>query len=265
MQTDEPNPSLNLAPRKRVRSTSTQASIDEELLARRWLKRNGYYMAKHTDLSLSMYHHFLSCLRMPRGRADKAGSQQAAFSMTIPSKMAATKLMEGVPPMGRMGKSKYQINAKGEIEWKPTTTITSYYISEVKALAKFLSLHRRGLGFQGWGATKAVPSSGGYEAANVVISLVPPLIMELCERSHGRLILEVTCNLMTLNDDSVHKLPPGFAYTSEQSQHLVQMARHSLAEMRCRGVALSPKFLEQIGDGDWAYDCDGSDGSDDEC
>ena len=48
-QTDEieaPDPPSS----KRARSTATQASMDPELIARKWLKANGFYMAKHSDL-----------------------------------------------------------------------------------------------------------------------------------------------------------------------------------------------------------------------
>eukprot|EP00965_Chrysotila_dentata_P144087 4759946-Pleurochrysis_carterae.AAC.2 len=35
--------------------------------------------------SQNIFHHAMSCLRRPAGRADRGGSQQAAFSMEVPS------------------------------------------------------------------------------------------------------------------------------------------------------------------------------------
>eukprot|EP00965_Chrysotila_dentata_P259703 6213644-Pleurochrysis_carterae.AAC.8 len=63
----------------------TQADWNEELIARRWLKKNGYYFENSDVLVRTFFHHLMSCLRRPAGRADKGGSQQAAFSMELPS------------------------------------------------------------------------------------------------------------------------------------------------------------------------------------
>ena len=190
-------PTAKRTKRVKTKSSSTQASIDRELIARQWLKANGYYWAKHDDLAAHLAHHFQSVLRQPRGRADQSGSQQAAFSMELPSQMAAVRLLAGAPSMG---KKKYTVNAEGCIEWVPSPSITSYYIDAVKPLARWVRLHRRNLNVQALGSTKVVAPTGGYKEVNVVVMLIPPLIMEVCERSGGRLILEVTCNLMTLND-----------------------------------------------------------------
>ena len=58
------------------------------------------YWALHKDLDVHLSHHLMSVARMPRGRAEQAGSQQCQFSMEIPSKMAAAKLLEGWASMG---------------------------------------------------------------------------------------------------------------------------------------------------------------------
>ena len=239
-------------------SSATQAPLDEELIARRWLKKNGYYMAKHEDLAAHLWHHFQSVAKMPRGRADQAGSQQAAFSMEIPSRMAALRLLHGVPSMG---KTKYTVNAMGMIEWKPSPSIESFYLDKMTPMARWLRLHTRGLNIHAYGSTKPVPPSGGYKESNVVVTIIPPLIMELCERSGGRLILEVTCNLMTLNDQGVHKLPPAFPYMEEDAQSFVAAARHAIFEMGLKGVPLSPGLRGLVRDQDQALSSDSCDES----
>ena len=141
------------------------------MIARQWLKQQGYYWAKHDDLSAHLWHHFMSVARQPRGRADQAGSQQAAFSMDIPSRMAATSLLQGVPSMSN---TKYTVNAQGEIEWKKSPSITSYYIDQITPLARWMRLHTRNLHVDAYGSTKVVPPSGGYKEVNVVVMLIPP-------------------------------------------------------------------------------------------
>ena len=234
-----------------VRTTGTQASIDEELIARRWLKANGYYMAKHEDLTTRLFHHFKSIAKMPRGRADKAGSQQALISMDIPTKSAAMQLLLELPYMGSV---KYTVNAEGAIEWVRSPSILSWYLDEMKPLARWIRFHRRGLGIQGYGATKAVPPTGGYTQSNVTITVIPPLIAELCERSHGRLVLEITCNLMTYNETGLHKLPPNFPYSPATAETFVAETRHAIWEMKLRKVPLSPALIAMVQDEDQALD-----------
>ena len=81
MQTDDSVSVVNT----REQATETYP-IDEELIARRWLKKKGYYWASRATLANHFFHHFMSIARMPRGGADKAGSQQCAFTMPVPSR-----------------------------------------------------------------------------------------------------------------------------------------------------------------------------------
>ena len=259
-QTEEPEEEPEPRPKRpcavRSKTSSTQASLDEELIARRWLKANGYYMAKHVDLAAHLWHHFMSVAKQPRGRADQAGSQQAAFSMEIPSKMAAARLLRGARSMGH---TKYTVNAAGAIEWKKSPSIESYYFDQIKPMTSWLRLHTRGLNVHAYGSTKTVPPGGGYKEANVTVTIIPPLIMELCERSGGRLILEVTCNLMTLNDQGVHKLPPAFPYAEADAQSFLAAARHAIFEMKLKGVPLSSGLISLVRDEDMALSSDSCD------
>ena len=231
-----------------VREEGTQVDlVNEELIARRWLKANGFYWAKEDSLANHFYHHFLSVMRMPRGSADRAGSQQCAFSMPMPSNMAAFKLMANAPCKGKV---KYTINAAGQIEWKSSPSITTWYIDDQRKFTKWLAMHRRGLGQDMYGATKMVPPTGGYWESNVTVQLIVPFIAELCERSHDRLVMEVTCNSMTYNDHGIMKLPPNFAYTSEQAATFLSAVRFSTKELAYRNVAkapLSQRFRQLVG------------------
>ena len=81
---------------------------------------------------MHLWHHFLSVMRQPRGRADKAGSQQASFAMPIPSQMWAATALFGARWMGNV---RYTVSpSTGAIEWVPTKAITSYYIDDPAAM-----------------------------------------------------------------------------------------------------------------------------------
>ena len=263
IQTEDSSSEEELRPRKKpklaTRNASTQAFYDEELIARRWLKRNGYYMAKHSDLTMRLFHHFMSVAKLPRGRADKAGSQQAQISMDIPSKPAAMAMLKELPYMGN---TKYTINSKGQIEWVKTSSIQSWYVDEMKQLARWIRFHRRGLHAHAYGATKIVPPTGGYKEANVVVTLIPPLICELCERSHGRLVLEITCNVMTLNEHGLPKLPPNFPYTPATAETFIAEMRHAIYEMKLRGTPLSTSMCDLVTEPDMLLDWESQDESD---
>ena len=43
----------------------------------------------------------------------------------------------------QMGKSKYSINAAGEVEWIPTKTMQSFYMTDPQLMAHYLRFHER--------------------------------------------------------------------------------------------------------------------------
>ena len=64
-------------------SGTLSASADTEITVRRWLQANGYYFAKFSTVQTSFFHHLQSVMKMPRGSAEKAGSQQCSVSTDI--------------------------------------------------------------------------------------------------------------------------------------------------------------------------------------
>eukprot|EP00965_Chrysotila_dentata_P102365 3379320-Pleurochrysis_carterae.AAC.2 len=84
----------------------------------------------------------MSCLRRPAGRADRNGSQQAAFTMELPSVQPLERVLalcEAHP------QARYTMNDQGKIEWVRANTIDTFYIESAEQLSKCSSLHRRGL------------------------------------------------------------------------------------------------------------------------
>lgn len=76
-----------------MRKLPQLAEWQEELIVRKWLKRNDYYWASRKLLEDTMWHHLASVCKMPRGAADATGasatgSQQCVLQMDVPSKMA---------------------------------------------------------------------------------------------------------------------------------------------------------------------------------
>eukprot|EP00965_Chrysotila_dentata_P051821 1720471-Pleurochrysis_carterae.AAC.1 len=69
----------------RMLSQATQANLEEEQIARRWLKSNGMYAGLSSTIVTTFFYYAMSCQRWPAGRADQNGSQQASFSMELPS------------------------------------------------------------------------------------------------------------------------------------------------------------------------------------
>ena len=84
------------------------------------------------------------------------------------------------------------------------------------------------------------------EGLRVVVTLIPPLIIEKCQRSHHRLVLAVTCNLFTFNDLDGLDLPPNFEYSSGKRQSMRTLALANLKGMRNRDVKLSPLMLKLV-------------------
>ena len=76
----------NIDRRARTESSAQTVCWDaEEAIAKAWLRKNGLYVGKNLVLRTAFWHHFMSCLKRPAGRADRASSQQCAFCMDIPS------------------------------------------------------------------------------------------------------------------------------------------------------------------------------------
>eukprot|EP00965_Chrysotila_dentata_P145166 4794287-Pleurochrysis_carterae.AAC.1 len=87
------------------------------MIARRWLKDNGYFWSYHRLLHNQFMHHFLSSCRQPAGRADGTrGSQQCAFEMelTHPACVQHLDLYPNVHIQRKLNQ-KYTIDEAGQI------------------------------------------------------------------------------------------------------------------------------------------------------
>eukprot|EP00965_Chrysotila_dentata_P247160 6207580-Pleurochrysis_carterae.AAC.2 len=226
-----------------MHSQATQASLQEEQIVHRWLKNNGMYAGLSSTIVTTFFHHAMSCLRRPAGRADRNGSQQASFSMELPS------LSPLLPVLGMCQahpQARYSIGAEGEVDWVTSPSIDSYYINSEEQLAQFLNLHERGLerGLAVHGSSKGVlpTKANGYPSIRVVVTALPPLIVEVCRRSHGRMVAEVTFNIQTLSDLDAQRLPPAFSYAVGMDRTFRLLALRHVQQLARAGHAVSPLF-----------------------
>eukprot|EP00965_Chrysotila_dentata_P230803 6197997-Pleurochrysis_carterae.AAC.1 len=135
----------------------------QELIARRWVKRTG---------------------RQPAGRADgQRGSQQSFFEMDLPGEMCLQYLGLGhearANGFATYYKARYTVSAAtGEIEWKKSNTIDTYFMDDKDAVANYLKFETRDAAAKlaVFGCSKGVVKR--ESGVKVVCSVVPPLIIE---------------------------------------------------------------------------------------
>eukprot|EP00965_Chrysotila_dentata_P151715 5013708-Pleurochrysis_carterae.AAC.3 len=206
-----------------------------ELIARRWAKRTNRYYGDVGTLQTRWFHKLLSSCRQPAGRADgQLGSQKYVFEMDLPTHMCLKHLGLGVGADLAAGfevhhKAKYAMSdTTGNIKWKRSSSIDTFYINDKDAVADYLKFETRPAASRlaAFGCSKGVVRR--ETGIKVVCSVIPSLIVELCHRSHGRLVLAVTCNLLTFNDQDALDLPPFFNYTEGERASFRCMALEHL-------------------------------------
>jgi hypothetical protein len=197
-------------------------SLTEEKMALQWLEKNGLYAVKGANTAHAYFFHIMACLKQPRGRADGAstGSQQCFVSVELADRAAVPFIFKGWLGETRVGQ---KLDTATEI-WRKSRGVTTYYEPMHANLTKFLNLGERFPSCAVEGASKLPPPPQGYTASKVVVRLLAPFIAEVIERSEGRLVVETTFNVMTVNDLDGVKLPPLFHYAPDQHDYLRQLA-----------------------------------------
>ena len=110
-------------------------------------------------------------------------------------------------------KARYSINEDNEIAWTRTSSIDSFYMGDMTTMSRWVAFETRDMAkhLSVYGSSKGVVVRQ-QEGVKVIATLIPPFIIEVCRRSHDRLVLAVTFNLFTFNDRQGLDLPPGFPY-----------------------------------------------------
>eukprot|EP00965_Chrysotila_dentata_P160618 5303460-Pleurochrysis_carterae.AAC.2 len=176
-----------------------------ELVAWRWLKSQGLFFGHESLMQSSWFNHFVASCRQPAGRADGSrSSQQCSFETEIYHRRNINMLgiASAGSPFTLMKNKRYSVNADGEVEWFTARSIDTYYLSDKQQFSGYLAFETRSIasGIGAFGSSNCPVIKKNQTGQRVVCTLIPPVLVEVCTRSHGRLILAVTFNLFTFND-----------------------------------------------------------------
>ena len=109
-------------------NTDSLSDAQTEDIVRAYLKRKGESTYKIEDLITRFFLRVVSCMHVPRGLADGAGtgSQQAYFKFELPSGDEA--LLEALTEGLRFRKKgqTYHLDSFGKIEWRKSRTSDSF-------------------------------------------------------------------------------------------------------------------------------------------
>ena len=219
-----------------------------ELIVRKWMKANKLFWGSEETLLNSFFVHMFALCRQPAGRADgKRGSQQCLFEMPLPHVMCLPMLGIG----GAVGfevhpSSRYTLDEEGQIKWLKCNTIDSYFMRDMNTMSNWVKFHSRAVtkNNNAYGSSKGVVVR--QDGIRVMCTLIPPFIIEVCRRSHGRLVLAVTCNMFTFNDLEGLDLPPAFRYADGERQQFRQLALDNLKGMVDNGHEVSRRMQRML-------------------
>ena len=152
---------------------------------------------------------FLSCLKMPRGGMNGTGSQHCEFEFICANEEIVQYLMEDLPVMKNM-RFNLSLPHNTPPNWEASPTISTYYAETLPLIDSFMRLHRResARGFRAYRGSVLAAPPDTYPSSIAMLSVCPPLLMELCHRKHGKLVLAVSFNMCVMNDANLLTPPP---------------------------------------------------------
>ena len=122
------------------------------------------------------------------------------------------------------------------------TLLNSFFVH----MSNWIKFHSRAVtkNNNAYGSSKGVVVR--QDGIRVMCTLIPPFIIEVCRRSHGRLVLAVTCNMFTFNDLEGLDLPPAFRYADGERQQFRQLALDNLKGMVDNGHEVSRRMQRML-------------------
>ena len=230
---------------------SCDALITERLIAERYAKRMGLYLGGMQVQEHKWWTHFGACMRMPRGGVNGTGSQACTFEFSVPGDAVLHRLVETLPLKQR------QVWDRGV--WAPSKSIDTYYALCVSSVDKYLQLHRRQAllhldGFYRGSRLITPPAHRGPKS--VLLSVIPPLLLEVCHRTGNRIEVVVTFKLFVYNDLNGITMPPHFTYVTGMDAIFKKRAMAHIKAMHRRDCVMTDAFVALVGGVDPGSDSD---------
>jgi hypothetical protein len=244
----------SLLPARRGSSADSQASIESSIDGEDskinisdildFLDRHGLYIAPLDRQENVFLHHFTSCLRKPAGRADAAGSQRCSFEYSAPCRHVVTHLLSGLELHSGV-RYNSSLMATQQTVWEKSNSIDTYAALDDHTLDHYLVLHRRAMVAA---AKKVYRGTALTKEGDVAITILPPLLAEVCRRSWDRLVIAVTFNIATVNDAQppLVRLPPGMHYPEGADNSTLRRVLGHLRAMHSRGIQMSAGFRQHV-------------------
>lgn len=211
--------------------------VSERLVAERYCRRMGLFLGSLHVQEHVWWTHFSACMRMPRGGVNSTGSQACTFEYAVPGERVLQRLMEGLPFKERM------VWDRGD--WSASKSIDTYYALDVSSVDKYLKLHRReclrhlGGFFRG---SRLITPPGNRASTCVMLSVIPPLLLEVCHRTGGRVVVVVSFKLFVYNDLNAITMPPHFVYATGMDEVFRKRSLAHLKELHALEVPMSAAF-----------------------
>lgn len=216
-----------------TKEASTDCRISDRLVAERYARSAGLYLGKMDVQEQTFWGHVHACMRLPRGGVNGAGSQECSFEYQPPSQSVLEHLMETLPfrPREVWG---------GQEGWVASRTIDTYWAFDRHTLDHFLRLHKRE-SLQQFetlyrGSKLIRPST--RQRASVMLSVCPPLLIEVCHRTGGRTVMVVSFKLFLLNEAGGTTMPPQYQYANGMDAIFRTRSMNHLAALVQRGIVL---------------------------
>ena len=227
-----------------TRTVATSALVSAEKVARGWAAKHRLYFAPMSRQENIWWRHFLSCIRLPRGGLSGEGSQQCLFEYSVPSEEVLAVIMKGTDhhPKQRWNGT---CTPPG---WEPSPSIDTYAALTQHDVDHYLQLHRRHVSAKKWlfRGSLLTKASKSHASCSIVITVLPPLLIEVCKRSFDRQEVVTTFNLSVLNDAWRLKMPPKFEYPLGFDLTVISRVMGHLDKFVMMGGPVSQAFRNRL-------------------
>ena len=195
----------------------------------------GLALVELKPIKQQFWAHMLACMRMPRGGVNGGGSMHCEFEFVAANERVVQHLMEDLPVMKN---KRYNLSIPAP-HWEDSPSIRTYYALETHLLDSYMRLHRRAPGARAYRGSVLAAPPHTYQAPVNLLSVGPPLLMELCHRKHNKLVLAVSFKLIVMNDMGLLTLPPTHSYAVGMDQIFRRRALNHLKKLRTRREPMS--------------------------